>query len=156
MTPDGLVSSLCGPFLGTANDWFMWLQSGCEARIEELMEGREELFLYGDPAYKCTYGVMAPFTHPRGRRYLPEDQQAFNKALSSVRIAVENCFGKTQQLFSYTAFSKALRAGQQPVAAHFAAAIFFTNCHTCMCGSGISRRFGVPPPSVEAYLHLTI
>jgi hypothetical protein len=155
VTPDGLASSLCGPFLGTANDWMMWLESGCEDRLKQLMDHMEEpewLFLYGDPAYRCTTGIMSPFSHPRGRRHLPLDEQAFNRSLSSARIAVENCFGRTQQLFSYMAFSKGLRSGSQPVAAYFAIAILLTNCHTCFHGNLISRRFKVDPPSIEAYL----
>lgn len=32
-TPDGLISSLVGPFAGPVNDWAMWRRSGCDAAI---------------------------------------------------------------------------------------------------------------------------
>jgi DDE superfamily endonuclease len=36
VTPDGLVSSLTGPFMGPTNDWTMWRRSGCEEAIREV------------------------------------------------------------------------------------------------------------------------
>jgi hypothetical protein len=69
-----------------------------------------------------------------------------------VRITVENAFGQTQQLWTYTAFNKGLKAGWQPVAAYFAVAILLSNCLTCIRGNSISGRFFLPPPTVEAYL----
>jgi hypothetical protein len=101
----------------------MWWLSGCLESWREVTDGREELYLYGDPAYKCTEGILSPFTHPRGRCNLPLAQQRFNRALASVRIAVENAFGQTEQLWTYTAFEKGLKSGLQAVGAHFAAAI---------------------------------
>jgi hypothetical protein len=153
VTPDGLVSSLTGPFFGPTNDWTMWKQSNCQTTLRAIMEGREIQYLYGNPAYNCVYGVISPYTHPRGRHYLLAAQQSFNKGLSTAQIAVENAFRQTQQLWTYTAFSKGLKAGLQPVAAHFAVAILLLNCHTCMHGNSISGRFLVPLPLVEAYLN---
>jgi hypothetical protein len=97
---------------------------------------------------------MCPFEDPRGRHYLPPAEKAFNRQLSSVRIAVENSFGQTQQQWTYTAFSKGLKEGWQPVAAYFAAAVLLSNCYTCIRGNSISGRFMVTPPTVELYLYL--
>jgi hypothetical protein len=36
VTPDGLVSSLTGPYMGPTNDWTMWRRSGCEEAIREV------------------------------------------------------------------------------------------------------------------------
>jgi nuclease HARBI1 len=116
------------------------------------MEGHKILWVYGDPAYRLSYGVMAPYGAAQDRRFLPSRQQAFNKSLSMVRIAVENTFGMVQRLWTYTAFGKSLAAGKQPVRAIFAVAILLTNCHSCLRGNQISERFGVPPPLVEDYL----
>ena len=154
VTPDGLVSSLVGPFLGPTNDWTMWRRSGCEEAARSSMGCHEVLYLYGDPAYRCSYGVMPPFTHPRGRRYLSREKQDFNRSLATVRIAVENAFGQTQQLWTYTAFSKGLSANKQLVAAYFAVAILLSDCHTCIRGNSISKRFLVTPPLVESYLFI--
>lgn len=83
---------------------------------------------------------------------MPSRQQAFNKSLSTVRIAIENAFGIVQKLWTYTAFSKSLAAGKQPVGAIFAVAVLLTNCHSCLRSNQISERFGVPPPLVKDYL----
>jgi hypothetical protein len=133
----------------------MWGESGCVERIQHIMDGKRELYLYGDPAYQCTEGIMAPYTCARGHRYLPSKEKQFNAALSSVRIAVENAFGLTQQLWTYAAFDKGLQSQSQPVAAHFKAAILLTNCYTCIRGNLIGARFLVPPPTVEEYLLCT-
>ena len=36
VTPDGLVSSLTGPYIGPINDWTIWRRSGCEEAIHEV------------------------------------------------------------------------------------------------------------------------
>jgi DDE superfamily endonuclease len=119
------------------------------------MQGRKTLYIYGDGAYHASYGVAVPFEDACGRHWLPANKKAWNKALSSVRIAVEQSFGRTQVLWTYTAFNKGLTAGWQPVAAHFIVAILLTNCHTCLRGSSSAgNRFLISPPSIEAYLLL--
>jgi hypothetical protein len=51
---------------------------------------------------------MCHFEHPKGRHFLSVEKQEFNKALSLVRIAVENAFGSLHNKWTYIAFSKAL------------------------------------------------
>lgn len=118
------------------------------------MEGRETLYIFGDPAYSATFGTACPFEHPLGRFALPADQQRWNAALSSVRIEVERAFGRVQQTWTYTAFGKGLRAGMQPVAAYFAVAVLLTNMQVCLRGQTRRNRFGLTPPTVESYLQL--
>jgi hypothetical protein len=122
----------------------------------QVFAGRKILRVYGNPAYRASYGVAYPFEDHlrRGRRYLPAEEQAFNKALASVRIAVEQAFGRAQHLWTYTAFAKGLTAGLQPLAAQFFVAVLLTNCHTCLNGSPAGNRFFVPPPTLEEYLKL--
>jgi DDE superfamily endonuclease len=150
VTPDGLISSLTGPWAGPVNDWAMFKRSGCEEAIRSVMAGRETLYIYGDPAYSASFGVACPFEHPKGRRYLGAKEQAFNRALSSVRIAVEQAFGNIQVQWTYTAFSKGLSAGQQPVAAYFYSAVLLLNCYICLRRR--TGRFLVKPPRIENYL----
>jgi len=140
--------------MGPVNDWAIFRRSHLAKKLEEIMEGHPTLYLYGDPSYKHTYGVMAPFKHPRGRFALEPWQQKANERMSSVRIAVEHAFRHTQVLWTYTAYGKGLRAGSSPVAAYFAAAILLTNCLTCLRGNQTSARFVVDPPSLEEYLLL--
>jgi hypothetical protein len=53
---------------------------------------RETLYLYGDPAYSCSFGVCAPFRTPAGG-VLNRDYAEFNKHLSRERISIEHAFG---------------------------------------------------------------
>jgi DDE superfamily endonuclease len=156
--PDGLVSSLAGLYLGPTNDYSMYCCSGLADRLCEVMGPYEILYLYRDPAYRLVFRVISPFRAAAGGRLclLPPAQQAFNRRLASVRIAVENSFGETQQQWTYIHFAEGLRPGFQPVAAFYTTAILLQNCCTCIHGSSpISRRFGVPLQSVEAYLLYT-
>jgi hypothetical protein len=118
------------------------------------MEGQTTLYVYGDPAYKAGFGTACPFTSAQGRHFLPQDQQEWNRKLSSVRIAIEQSFGRVQVLWTYTAFGKGLRAGWQPVATYFVVAVLLSNCHTCLRSNNLTQRnrFMVLPPEVEAYL----
>lgn len=117
------------------------------------MEGRDILRIYGDLAYRAAYGTACPWRHHQGQRLLPAEERAWNKSLSSSRIAVEQAFGSVQSLWTYTAFGKALRAGYQPVGAYFPVAVLLTNCYVCLRRTSASgSRFEVPPPTVEAYL----
>lgn len=96
MTPDGIVYYLEGPFEGKKNDWSIWQESRVIVRLRRMMAPpRECLYLYGDPAYHCSFGVCAPFmtTTAGGRHNLTADEQRFNKHLSAVRISVEHAFG---------------------------------------------------------------
>jgi len=86
------------------------------------------LYLYGDPAYSCGFGITYPFEYPHGRRVLSKAQQAFNAKLSSVCIAIEQAFGDIQVKWTYTAFTKGVIARRQPVAAHFFTTVLLANC----------------------------
>jgi hypothetical protein len=112
--------------MGPVNDWAIWRRSQLGEKIREVMDGHSTLHVYGDSSYKHSYGVIAPFKHPRGRSALEKWQQKTNERLSSVRISVEHAFGHTQVLWTYTAYGKGLRAGSSPVAAYFAGATVTT------------------------------
>ena len=75
------------------------------------MEGHETLYIYRDPAYNGSFGIVLGWKDPQGHQYLSTEKQHFNKVLSSVQIAVEQSFGRTQVLWTYTAFNKGLTAG---------------------------------------------
>jgi hypothetical protein len=76
----------------------MFRRSGVETALRILMEGYETLYIYSDPAYSGAFGIACLWKDPQGWRYLSQDKQRFNQALSSVQIAVEQSFGKTHSL----------------------------------------------------------
>jgi len=54
MTPDGIISSLAGPWFGKVGDWRMYTDSGLEDHLRQInqeAEVDERCYLYGDPAY---------------------------------------------------------------------------------------------------------
>ena len=152
VTPDGLVSSLCGPWAGPVNDWTMLQESGILEDFRRVYGEKERLYVYGDPAYIGAFGIMGPYQHVGGRHALPEDEYQFNVALSSVRIAVEHAFGHIFKQWSFTGFERGMQEGLSPVAAYFSTAVLFTNCLKCFRGSQTSERFGIELPSIEEYL----
>lgn len=56
VTPDGLISSISGPIIGSRGDWILWRQSNIEDELRRIFEEagvseESRPFLYGDPAY---------------------------------------------------------------------------------------------------------
>src|SRR5438045_5045765 len=96
-----------GPYMGPVNDWAIWRRSHLAEKIRGVMEGRLTLYLYGDPSYKHSYGIITPFKHVRGCFALEPWQWKANERLSAARIA-EHAFGHTQVLWTYTAYGKGL------------------------------------------------
>ena len=64
VTPDGLISSSMGPFIGKDSDWKMVEDSGLTHHLRELnthVPLDQHFYLYGDPAYSCVWGIMGPY-----------------------------------------------------------------------------------------------
>jgi hypothetical protein len=152
ITPDGIISSLSPPFPGPRNDWFMTQRTGLILKLQQVMAGHERLYLYGDPAYSCSWGILAPYSHPDGFRYLSPGQRAFNQHLAKARIAVENGLGIIQNFFTRTAFAEAIQPCKQEPAAHYFASGFLTNLLTCLRANLVSDRFWCSPPDLWEYL----
>lgn len=158
VTPDGIISSLCGPFSGKDNDVSMYRRSIVIEKMRAFNIGRvgeaDRIFLYGDAAYDQMEGVLAPVIKPK-RQKLNRRAKRYNKALARVRISVEHGFGDVQNLWTYQAFSKGISVGQQPVGPFYRAAVLLTNIFTCFRGSNrTSARFAMSPPLVHEYLEV--
>ena len=154
-TPDGLVSSLVGPFEGSINDCEMYTTSRIPVRLKRMIEkpGRRPIHLYGDAVYADFDGCTAPFTHSRDHRYLGVDTREFDRLLSSIRISAEHSFGDTTN-GGYNAHGMQLRVGKQPVGCFFITAVLLANCWNCMNRNQTSRKYDMEPPELEAYLAL--
>jgi nuclease HARBI1 len=156
VTPDGLISSLCGPIVGRHGDWHMFQRTGIEEEVFDLWrrEGITEdnrLYLYGDPAYCGSDTVIGAFKRPRGGG-LSSEQALINSILSASRMAVEHSFGIVQRTFEKGNFSSTLRINSSPVGSYYSAAVLLTNIQTCLRGNQISSRFSIAPPEVAEYL----
>ena len=152
--PDGLVNSLAGPVSAALGDWALWHESGIEEELQRTFADIPDHaipLIYGDPAYTGAYGVIGAFTRQPGQQ-LSEAEKQFNTTMSSVRITIEQIFGRTVKLWASNSHKATLRIGHSPVAAPYFVAIFLTNIHTIMHGNQVSMYFGVQPPTLEEYL----
>ncbi len=84
VTPDGLVSSPMGLFIGWRGDWKMIELSGLHEKLRAINAGRQParaLYLYGDSAYCTIYGIMGPYKNYPNRLRTPA-QDKFNKVMA--------------------------------------------------------------------------
>ena len=155
VTPDGLVSSLMGPFIGRRGDWRMVQMSQLQERLRAVNAGRPPslaLYLYGDPAYTTVYGIMGPFKNHQDRPRTSA-QYAYNLRMSRLRIEVEHGFALHQNLWTMNGFHISLKVGQG-AAVCYAVSVLLANIWTCLRGNQTSQRFRIAPPNVEDYLRL--
>jgi len=55
----GSLVALYGPELGPKGDWKLWQESSIESILRQIFTDAEHvLYLYGDPAYAASYGIM--------------------------------------------------------------------------------------------------
>ena len=155
VTPDGLVSSLMGPFVGRRGDWRMVQLTELQEKLRTVNTGRRPalaLYLYGDPAYSTVYGIMGPFKNHPGRLRTKE-QNIYNKRMSKLRIEVEHGFALHQNLWTWNGFDLGLKL-RQGAAVCYAVSVLLANIWTCLRGNQTSKRFKISPPDIEEYLRV--
>ena len=149
--PNGLIANLYGPVEGCRHDAGMLRVSGILNQLEDKMTKPDGTVysLYGDPAYPLRPHLIGPF---KGAA-LSEDEKAFNKRMSAVRISVEWIFGKIISLFAFLDYKKNNKLYLQPVGKYYLIGALLTNVHTCLYGSETSTFFNIDPPALEDYLN---
>ncbi|RPA90377.1 hypothetical protein L873DRAFT_441811 [Choiromyces venosus 120613-1] len=158
MTPDGLLSSLTGPWPGQKGDWGMYLELGLERHLQEVNEGGDaenSLYLYGDPAYALSYGIISGYK-AIVRYPLSPVLKAVNAHMSGMHVSVEHGFAKTINLGGFNGYKSGLRSGISPVAGYFMVGVLFSNIHSCIYRNEICMCFHCNPPSLNEYLTLPI
>ncbi|KAM7302006.1 uncharacterized protein ISCGN_017523 [Ixodes scapularis] len=115
-------------------------------KLLQLVDGHSYV-LYGDPAYPLRPLLLKPY----GSKATPA-QVEFNKAMSTVRQAVEWGFGKVVAEFAFVDFKKNQKIRKQKVALMYRVAVLLSNCHTCIYGSQITSFFDLDPPTLIEYL----
>ncbi|KAF0701891.1 hypothetical protein AaE_016260 [Aphanomyces astaci] len=152
VTPDGIIAHAFGPIEGRRHDLTILRQSNLESVIG--MDGRFGGFVvYGDPAYGYSDQLASPF----GGARLTAAQREVNKSMSRVRISVEWSFGQVVQYWPIVDYKKKMRIGKSPISKMYKVAVLLTNCITCDRGRNTnSVYFGLPPPSLEEYLHVNM
>ena len=80
------------------------------------------------------------------------NMEAFNEAMSSVRVSVEWLFGDVLNDFKFLDFKSSLKLGLSAVGKHYIVAALLRNTLTCLYGNNTSTFFQVDPPTVQDYL----
>ena len=107
--------------------------------------------IYGDPAYRLTRNILAPF---RGVQ-LTDDQQEFNSRMSKLRVSVEWGIWQNMPVVWLFRFQEESENFAPANSKYYLVAAVLANCHTCLCGSETSTFFGLDPPELEDYLSNT-
>ena len=157
MTPDGIMSSLHGPYTGPSGDWMIWNSSGLDEILHQLF-GRDretpQYYLYGDLAYWPAFGILGPYRSLKPGVPLSRTEEAANLLMSSARISVEWGFGLNVNFWGINNYKKGSKIMSSPVAAYYLVSTLLTNFHTCLKGRNIvSDKFNCLPPSLAEYVH---
>lgn len=155
--PNGIIGRLDGPINGRRHDSAILHLTGLlrELNTKFVRQGGRWFSLYGDPGYANQKFIKSGFRnsafHP-----LTEQQREFNRDMSSLRVSVEYGFGKIIQQFAFVDFKKNQKLYMQHIKEQYIVAAILTNCHTCLRGSQVSRKFSCNPPDLESYLNLLV
>lgn len=151
--PNGLIANLYGPVEGRRHDAGMLKDSGLLNSLERVAYSPrgDVLCLYGDPAYPLRPHLMAPYRLGEVPVFTA-NMEAFNEAMSSVRVSVEWLFGDVLNSFKFLDFKKNLKLGLSAIGKHYIVAALFRNTLTCLYGNTASAFFQLDPPTVQDYL----
>jgi hypothetical protein len=154
MMADGIIAHLSGPWSGRRHDTYIFQNSELPNALADLPrmpaeDGGELMALYADPGYALSARIFMPY--PDGRS--DALHAAFNRSMSSNRIAVEWGYGRVRNLFRALNLSTELQIFKSPIAAWYVCAVLFTNCITCIEGGNqVSDYFGCRPPCLKTLL----
>ncbi|RPB05834.1 hypothetical protein L873DRAFT_1825095 [Choiromyces venosus 120613-1] len=90
ITPDGIISCF----------------AGLENHLKEINQGMgsdERCYLYGDPVYALSYGIVSGYKATVGLPLNPVLKE-MNAHMSSMRVSVEYGFGKTMNLWAFNGY----------------------------------------------------
>ena len=104
------------------------------------------LCIYGDPAYPLRPHLMTSYRVGEVLKFTP-NMQAFNEAMSSVRVSVEWLFGDVLNSFKFLNCKNNLKLGLYAAGKYYIVAALFRNGLTSLCGNNTSTFFQLPPPS---------
>ncbi|CAN7990929.1 unnamed protein product [Ixodes hexagonus] len=148
MCANGIICQLDGPFDGHRHDAGMLRISGLHEKMGTLVQDHSYV-IYGDPAYP----MMPLLLKPHRGAVLTPSEVSFNKAMSTVRQAVEWGFEKVVTEFAFVDLKKnKQKVLLQRVPLMYRVATFLANCHTCLYGSQVTKYFHVDPPTLQEYL----
>ena len=123
--PNGIIATLARPYEGRRHDSTMLQQSGL-SRVAHSND--QPLCLYGDSAYPLRIHLQAPFQG----RVLTDEMQAYNKAMSSVRVSMEWMFGNITKYFSFIDFKRQMKLILSAIGKIYVVSALIENGRTCL------------------------
>ena len=150
-TPDGITSSLFGPYGGSSNDRGMLNESQLMRRLSAHFEtaSPDKWFaIYGDEAYWFSKHIIPPNRKP----FTSDHEKKTNESMSKVRVSIEMEFGKVSQYFAGCKWKYGNRLNQTKPALKYTLSTVFKNFHTCLNGSTATKMFALSPPTLEEYI----
>ena len=146
--PNGLICNLSGPYEGKRHDSTMLQESGVLPNLSRVaFYNNEPLCIYGDPAYPLGVHLQGPFKEAQ----LTPDMQAYNKAMSEVRVSVEWMFGNITKYFSFVDFKHQMKINLSAIGKMYIVCALLENARTCLYGNIVSTYFELPSPSLQRY-----
>lgn len=144
-----MILQYCSLTAGRKHDAGMLGESGLMRDLQRIAHSPtgEALCIYGYPAYPLRIHLQAPFRNAN----LTEEMKAYNKAMSSVRVAVEWLFGEIVKYFKFVDFKRNLSIRLSPVGKIYIVAALLQNAQACLYGNIVSDFFWLRPPSLEEY-----
>lgn len=150
MFPDGIIGHISGPYDGCRHDAGIYAESKIDQLIRPHLYKNGILYhIYGDPAYPLSSFIISPY----GGSRITEEQQIFNRHMSSVRETVEWGFSRVIANFAFLDFKKNLKIGLQDVGKYYKVGVLLTNCYTCLNDNQISIYFNLQSPNLSIYLN---
>ena len=145
-TPCGMAMHVAGPIEGRRHDWTLYLQSGLETTLGQLLEFEGKCFvIYGDSGYSARYFLYVPFSGSN----LSDAQKAFNTTMAKSRVTVEWYFREVKRYWTLLDYRRKLRVKEAAVGSLYLAAILLTNVRNCCYPNTISQYFGSQPSTME-------
>ena len=138
MTPDGIMSSLDGPYTGPCGNWKMWNDSRIETILRTLFRDsitEQQYYLYGHLAYWPSFGIMGPYRSSPPSIQLSSTKEAANLLMPSAGILVEWGFGLNVNFWGINNYKKGSKIMSSPVAAYYLVSTLLTNMNTCLKGT---------------------
>ena len=146
--PNGLIANLSGPYEGKRHDSTMLHESRVLPNLRQVaFHNGVPLCLYGDPAYPLGVHLQGPFREPA----LTPEMQAYNKAMSELRVSVEWMFGNITKFFSFVDFKRQMKIHLSAIGKMYVTCALLENTRTCLYGNIVSTYFGLPPPTLHEY-----
>ena len=108
--------------------------------------------IYGDPAYPLPIHLQAPFRNA----ILTPQMEAFNMAMSDVRISVEWLFGYIVNYFKFLDYKTNLKIALSSVGKMYVVCALIRNALTCLYGNETSNYFGLEPPTLQEYCQSSV